>query len=66
MFVRRTGYGLDLETRQLPNIVAGSEAPLLLGTILKPGIYLPSQVGEDRRRCGHYRRGKPAIDQFPA
>ncbi|WP_322815176.1 aminopeptidase P family protein [Chloroflexus sp.] len=46
-FVHRTGHGLGLEIHELPNIVAGSNAPLLPGTTftVEPGIYLPGQFG---------------------
>ncbi|WP_322486967.1 Xaa-Pro peptidase family protein [Chloroflexus sp.] len=46
-FVHRTGHGLGRETHELPNIVAGSDAPLLPGTTftVEPGIYLPGRFG---------------------
>ncbi|MEF3275100.1 MAG: Xaa-Pro peptidase family protein [Chloroflexus sp.] len=46
-FVHRTGHGLGLETHELPNIVAGNDAPLMPGTVftVEPGIYLPGRLG---------------------
>ncbi|MFN3374881.1 MAG: M24 family metallopeptidase, partial [Chloroflexus sp.] len=42
-----TGHGLGRETHELPNIVAGSNTPLLPGTTftVEPGIYLPGRFG---------------------
>lgn len=46
-FIHRTGHGFGIETHELPNIVAGSDAPLLPGTTftIEPGIYLPGRTG---------------------
>jgi Xaa-Pro aminopeptidase len=46
-FVHRTGHGLGLEVHELPNIVAGSTAPLPEGTTftIEPGIYIPGVGG---------------------
>ncbi|MFV9503693.1 MAG: M24 family metallopeptidase [Oscillochloridaceae bacterium umkhey_bin13] len=46
-FIHRTGHGFGIEGHELPNIVAGSEAPLAPGTTftVEPGIYLPGKFG---------------------
>lgn len=46
-FIHRTGHGIGLETHELPNIVAGSDEPLELGTTftVEPGIYVPGLTG---------------------
>jgi Xaa-Pro aminopeptidase len=46
-FLHRTGHGLGLECHELPNIVAGSTAPLQPGTTftIEPGIYIPQTGG---------------------
>jgi Xaa-Pro dipeptidase len=46
-FLHRTGHGFGLETHELPNIVVGSDEPLVPGTTftVEPGIYLPGKFG---------------------
>ncbi len=46
-FIHRTGHGFGLEAHELPNLVAGSDAPLAVGTTftVEPGIYLPGRTG---------------------
>ena len=46
-FLHRTGHGLGLEVHEPPYIVAGSRAPLAVGTTftVEPGIYLAGQCG---------------------
>ncbi|WP_254150958.1 M24 family metallopeptidase [Candidatus Chloroploca mongolica] len=46
-FIHRTGHGFGLETHELPQIVAGSDQPLVAGTTftVEPGIYLPGRFG---------------------
>lgn len=46
-FIHRTGHGLGLEPHELPNIVAGSDEPLPVGTTftIEPGVYLAGVGG---------------------
>ncbi|NNJ11194.1 aminopeptidase P family protein [Chloroflexales bacterium ZM16-3] len=46
-FIHRTGHGIGMEVHELPNIVAGSDAPLVPGTTftIEPGIYIPGRIG---------------------
>jgi Xaa-Pro aminopeptidase len=46
-FTHRTGHGLGLDAHELPNIVAGSTAPLRPGTTftIEPGIYVGGLCG---------------------
>jgi Xaa-Pro dipeptidase len=46
-FIHRTGHGFGSETHEQPDIVAGNDEPLAVGTTftIEPGIYLPGRVG---------------------
>lgn len=46
-FIHRTGHGIGLEVHELPNIVAGNDLLLAVGTTftIEPGIYLPGRLG---------------------
>lgn len=46
-FVHRTGHGIGVEEHEEPYVVAGNDAPLVVGNAfsIEPGIYLPGRYG---------------------